>query len=251
MSPVLLDPRVANGCAWGDQHLGLGYWRPFNCGDRFGHPCSDGTIRFDCTGWTTEFDQAMGQKFGSLPLNSADMARWCEGPGAKYRLAVEAAKSVIGSTLIFGGINGYGPAGHAVKVGPGRLSYESSGHRGTSRQSLDRLGWSHAFVPPAIANALVVVPPKPPEEEEMFRIIKGDQSAELFVTNWLEKRKLTTPAEATAVIRAGVTNGVGTVLWPQAWVDAIPLKIDMTPNSADRLVFISDIVKNVNRKVAA
>lgn len=85
----------------------------------------------------------------------------------------------------------------------------------------------------------------------MFRIIKGDQSAELFVTNWLEKRKLTTPAEATAVIRAGVTNGVGTVLWPQAWVDAIPLKIDMTPNSADRLVFISDIVKNVNRKVAA
>jgi hypothetical protein len=66
--------------------------------------------------------------------------------------------------------------------------------------------------------------PKPKVvDEEMFRIIKGDQSATLWLTNWLEKRKIKDPAEANAIIAAGVTNGATTVVWPQSWVDNIPV----------------------------
>jgi hypothetical protein len=65
--------------------------------------------------------------------------------------------------------------------------------------------------------------PKPPEEDDVFRIIRGDQSATLWLTNWLEKRKIRDPAEANAIIQAGVTNGAPPVTWPQAWVDNIPI----------------------------
>lgn len=62
------------------------------------------------------------------------------------------------------------------------------------------------------------------QEEEVFRVIGGDQSNTLWLTNWLEKRKIDSPDEANAIIKAGVTNGAGTVHWPQAWVDNIPVR---------------------------
>jgi hypothetical protein len=66
--------------------------------------------------------------------------------------------------------------------------------------------------------------PQQNEEDEMYRIIRGDQSNALWLTNWLEKRRIGTPAEADAIKRAGVTNGGETVTWPQAWVDYIPVR---------------------------
>lgn len=67
-------------------------------------------------------------------------------------------------------------------------------------------------------------PPAPKQEDELFRVIKGDISNTIWLTNWLEKRRITSPAEVNAIIQAGVTNGAGLVTWPQAWVDAIPIK---------------------------
>jgi hypothetical protein len=67
-------------------------------------------------------------------------------------------------------------------------------------------------------------PPPPKGDDELFRVIKGDLSNTIWLTNWLEKRRITSPSEVNAIINAGVTNGAGMVTWPQAWVDAIPIK---------------------------
>ena len=69
----------------------------------------------------------------------------------------------------------------------------------------------------------------------MFRVIKGDQKGDMWLTNWLEKRHITSPAEVNAIIKAGVTNGAGLVTWPQAWVDAIPV-IENDPNGRSGLL---------------
>lgn len=62
------------------------------------------------------------------------------------------------------------------------------------------------------------------ERHEMMRVLKGDKSGILWFTNWLEKRKIDSPDEANAIIKAGTTDGNGTVTWPQAWVDNIPVR---------------------------
>lgn len=66
------------------------------------------------------------------------------------------------------------------------------------------------------------------QEDEVYRVIHGDAKGaagdQFWLTNWLEKRKITSGDESTAIIQAGVTNGAGPVKWPQAWVDAIPVK---------------------------
>lgn len=77
-------------------------------------------------------------------------------------------------------------------------------------------------------------PPTTPviQEDEMFRVIKGDAFEDLWLTNWLERRKIgrkpggssAATAEANAIIAAGVTNGAGIVTWPQEWVNNIPEK---------------------------
>ena len=64
----------------------------------------------------------------------------------------------------------------------------------------------------------------------MYRVIKGDVYADLWFTNWLEKRHIganpgadaAAHAEAAAIIKAGATNGAAIITWPQAWVDQIP-----------------------------
>jgi hypothetical protein len=67
--------------------------------------------------------------------------------------------------------------------------------------------------------------PKPKvEDDEMFRVIRGDQQPSMWLTNWLEKRYIGSPAEVNAIISAGVTGGARPIIWPQAWVDAIPVK---------------------------
>ena len=58
----------------------------------------------------------------------------------------------------------------------------------------------------------------------MFRVIMGDKSNTIWLTNWLEKRRIGSPDEVNAIIKAGVTDGAGIVHWPQAWVDNIPIK---------------------------
>jgi hypothetical protein len=69
-------------------------------------------------------------------------------------------------------------------------------------------------------------PPPKKEEEELFRVIMGDRSNTIWLTNWLEKRRIGSPDEVNAIIKAGVTNGAGIVHWPQPWVDNIPIKRD-------------------------
>ena len=69
-------------------------------------------------------------------------------------------------------------------------------------------------------------PPPKPEDDELFRVIMGDKSNTIWLTNWLEKRRIGSPDEVNAIIKAGVTNGAGIVHWPQAWVDNIPIKRD-------------------------
>lgn len=66
--------------------------------------------------------------------------------------------------------------------------------------------------------------PPPREDEEMFRIIRGDRAPQMWLTNWLEKRYVGSPAEVNAIIAAGVTQGQPPITWPQAWVDNIPVR---------------------------
>jgi hypothetical protein len=62
------------------------------------------------------------------------------------------------------------------------------------------------------------------EEDEMFRIIRGEQAPQFWLTNWLEKRHVESPQEADAIIKAGITNGADVVTWPQVWIDNIPIR---------------------------
>lgn len=74
--------------------------------------------------------------------------------------------------------------------------------------------------------------PSPEVETEMFRLLKGSKFEDIWLTNWLERRKVGRVAggsqaatdEANAIIQAGVTDGAGIITWPQEWVDNIPLK---------------------------
>lgn len=78
------------------------------------------------------------------------------------------------------------------------------------------------------------VPDKPPvlQEDDMFRVIVGDQFQDRWLTNWLERRHIgvhpgfdgEARKERDAIIAAGVTNGAGEITWPQAWVNNIPEK---------------------------
>jgi hypothetical protein len=67
------------------------------------------------------------------------------------------------------------------------------------------------------------IPPAKKKDDEMFRVIRGDQQPDMWLTNWLTKRHIQTPAEVNAIISAGVTGGARPIIWPQAWVDSIPI----------------------------
>lgn len=60
---------------------------------------------------------------------------------------------------------------------------------------------------------------------KMLRLISGDiRTKELWLTDWLDKRKVESLHEAAAIIQAGVTDGVPQVIWPQSYVDNIPVR---------------------------
>lgn len=70
--------------------------------------------------------------------------------------------------------------------------------------------------------------PLPPEDDDMKRIIYWRGGPEIYLTDWLSRRKMAGPAkndklkEARAIIDAGVTDGAEPVEWPRAWVESIP-----------------------------
>lgn len=125
------DPaRLRGAFAWAQGELG----KPYTLNGRFG---PDG---YDCSGFVTMFGRQLGGS--NIGTVSGSMAAYFRANDDK-RLSVEQAKQTPGSVLVYGGL-ATGPAGHVVVAGPGGMSYESSGSRGVSRQSLSRLPWSDA-----------------------------------------------------------------------------------------------------------
>ena len=103
-------------------------------------------------------------------------------------------------------------------------TYESaSSHQGVGDYVREPSFWAISVRHPAYANEPADPVPDPVEDDEMFRIIKGDKTNDLWLTNWLTKRHIGTPAEADAITKSGVTNGRPAVVWPEAFVDAIPV----------------------------
>lgn len=66
--------------------------------------------------------------------------------------------------------------------------------------------------------------PLPAQEDEVFRIIKGDKTNDLWLTNWLTKRRIADAAEQSEIVKAGITNGDPGIVWPQRLVDNIPVE---------------------------
>lgn len=192
---------------------------------RFGPSC------YDCSGFTFMAYRAAGLM---IPADSSLVARWGREEGTvvalnKCKLATLVIHDKYGDPY-----NSTGPRGHIglfVRASGDRvITYESAGSgRGVGVYSRPASFWSIGVDHPALIGPN---PPPVTPEEDMKRIIKGDQFEDRWVTDWITKRHIGTrpgfDAEARkerdAIIQAGVTQGAGEVTWPQAWVETIPVQ---------------------------
>jgi hypothetical protein len=145
-------------------------------------------------------------------------------------LPLAAQGRVFGCVIVYGGLGGAGDAGHVVfGLGDGTVLGSSSSTNGVAIRPLSWFlhadgGVSDVMLAPVnYGTPDVPHPAPPPPEVDMFRVIKGDQKPDMWLTNWLEKRHIADPGEVTAIIQAGVTDGAAPVTWPQKWVDDIPV----------------------------
>lgn len=196
---------------------------PYYCtgSSRFGPWC------YDCSGFTYMAYKADGK---TIPADSSLVARW--GRANEQVRTTKVAR--LGDLLVHDKYNdpynSTGSRGHIgifIRYDGSRIiTYESaSSQEGTGVYSRAIDWWAISVRHPVYATSIAVPPPiKTTKKDEMIRIIKGDKAPEVWVTNWLEKRYVGSPAEINAIIQGGITDGAGQVNWPQAWVDAIPVK---------------------------
>ncbi len=187
--------------------------------------------RYDCSGFVSRclWEGGMPRYNMGFGESSNAMALWAH-QHPEYRLPLSAQNTVFGAVIVYGGTGGAGPAGHVVFGLADGTCINSDGSHGVEIVHLSQFrnadgGVSDVLLAPTnYTNPPHPIPAPPPEEDDVFRVITGDQNRnDIWLTNWLEKRKIGSLAEAGAIIRAGVTQGAPSVTWPQAYVDSIPV----------------------------
>jgi hypothetical protein len=177
---------IRTGVQWGQTQIGKPY--DASWANRFGPDA------YDCSGFVTRVLEHAGMPTGTLPTNSADMARWLRRH-EQYRLPRDRARATYGAIIIFGGVNGYGPAGHVgISLGDGR-TLEAASSRGVAIYGFDRLDWSDFFLAPGVTYGTnpLPIPPLTKELDEMI-LIRGNATPEVFVTNGVTKTHITADA---------------------------------------------------------
>lgn len=216
-----LRGNINDAIKFGRTQLGKPYDHEANTESRLG------LREFDCSGFVTRclWESGMPRYWQGFGEGSASMAWWCiKHP--EMRLPVSAAWTTFGAIWVMGGTGGTGDAGHTgFGLGDGHTLESASGLHGVSVGNLSRYQGriTHVMLAPVHYDK-VADKPKEDEEDEMFRVLKGDRSNDLWWTNWLEKRHIDTPQEATALINTGATQGAGMVTWPQQFVDNVPVR---------------------------
>lgn len=210
------DPHIQYGTQW----------------DRFGVHVPPSPLHMDCTGavhtWYWE-----GFRL-SCGLDTGDM--WRDVARGLCRV-VRPADARPGAILLHrqGSIYNGGSDEHgALKVrneGDRIRTYESAGSRkGLTYESRPASWWTDGLEYFAMFDGSATAPPPlPPKEQEMYRLLKGDVYDDVWFTNWIQKRHVgghpghdkAAQDEAAAILASGATDGKKTIIWPQAWVDAI------------------------------
>lgn len=216
----------------GDIHRAIGFGRT-QIGKPYDHqesPFRFGFAKYDCSGFVSRclWEGGMPRYFQGFGESSNAMALWAH-QHPEMRLPLAAQNTVYGCVIVYGGTGGAGPAGHVVFGLGNGTCINSDGARGVEIVPLSEFrnadgGVSDVLQAPVeYGTQPVPIPPAPPQEDDVFRVMQGDQRhGEIWLTNWLEKRKVNDVAEAGALITAGVTQGAPVVTWPQALVDRIP-----------------------------
>lgn len=186
--------------------------------------------KYDCSGFVSRclWEGGMPRGYMGFGESSNSMAMWAHQHPDR-RLPLSAANTVFGAVIVYGGTGGAGPAGHVVfGLGNGTCLNSDGGH-GVEIVPLSEFAHADGGVSDVLLapiNYTVGPPPPPPlpPEDDMIRVIKGDQKPDFWLTNFIEKRHINSIPESQALINAGMTNGAPLVTWPQAFVDNIPVR---------------------------
>lgn len=214
----------------GDIHAAVAFGRT-QIGKPYDHaesPQRFGLDKYDCSGFVSRclWEGGMPRGFLGFGESSNWMAMWAHSH-PEMRLPLSAANTVFGAIIVYGGTGGAGPAGHVVIGLANGTCINSDGGHGVEIVPLSR--YTHAdggisdvlFAP---INYAGVPAPKPlPVEDDVFRILNEVETNTLWLTNWLERRKVGSVQEAAALIQAGITQGAPVVAWPQPYIEAIPI----------------------------
>lgn len=219
---------------------------------RFGPSC------YDCSGFTYMAYLSDGKV---IPADSSLVARWGRTNGQVHSVAQARLADLLVHDKYGDPYNSSGPRGHIglfLRASGNRvISYESAGSgQGVGVYSRLASFWAISVQHPSFAGVAPTPSPVPepvPEKKkgEMFRVIQGDKSDTLWLTNWGGKRRISSPDEVNAIIKAGVTDGAGIVHWPQAWVDQIPVDKTDAEELRDLAVLLEAIKKAATDGVKA
>jgi len=211
---------IQDGIEWGRTQIGKPYDSTWN--NRFGPDA------YDCSGFVIRVLERAGMPSGLLPTNSADMARWLR-KNERYRLTRAEARATYGSLMIYGGVNGYGPAGHVgFSLGNGS-TLEAASSNGVDVYSFDRIQWSDYFLAPQVNYGRPAPPPIPPpmiQEDDMV-LLRGDKTPHVWLVNGPLKVHLTADTYPQWLFflagRPGAVDPTTRREWvvPQAMVDTL------------------------------
>ena len=219
---------ILDGLNWGKTQIGRPYCTNWNI--RFGPDC------YDCSGFIIKVMEHAGMPSGSMPSDTASMCRWLlKNP--KYRLDAATAKTTPGAILLLGGINGYGPLGHAeLSLGDGRTLGSSGSGNGVGIRTFARLPWADFMRAPSVIYGDAPVAPIPTPipspipptlfmEEEM-RLVRGNVKPHVWLVTGMFKHHVTAEFYPHWLNVARGTPGAvdqsgKEYVWPQAMVDSL------------------------------
>jgi len=168
---------IYEAMAWGQTQLGKPY--DSSAANRFGPNA------YDCSGFLLRCLEAGGMSLGSLPTNTADMARWLRR-NEQYRLSRTQGRATFGAICILGGIRRYETTGHCeFSLGDGRTLGAASS-RGVANYTFDRLTWSDYFTAPNISYSKPQPPPIPPpfiDLENEMKLMRGDKTPHVWMVS--------------------------------------------------------------------
>jgi hypothetical protein len=105
-----------------------------------------GPDHYDCSGFVFACCKEVGV---SIPTTTVDDLKW--GLAHNARIPVAQAAATPGALLIYGGLQGFGSAGHVAIVERPTVTIESSGsHHGVCELTTSRLAWSDGMLIPGI-----------------------------------------------------------------------------------------------------